>query len=111
MGQHVLAIENRNNLIIELHGIICDTSLASYKTDLSHNVDFFAEQNEETNAELKENNEQEVNKEGSSSDCKIDFSVSWYSSVPGRSNVNFNMRNLNRDQINFFNVVHKWARN
>ena len=49
--------------------------------------------------ELELNNAQEVNEEGSPSDCNIDIGVSEYSSVPADSDVKFNICSLNRDQI------------
>ena len=72
-------------------------------------LSFTHQVNKETNEELELNNAQEVNEEGSSSDCNIDFSVSGSSSVPADSEVNCNIRSLNRDQRNVFNAVHRWA--
>ena len=62
-------------------------------------MDSFAQQeNEETNEQLELNNAQEVNEEGSSSDCNIDFIVSGSSSVPADSDVNSNIRSSNRSK-------------
>ena len=69
------------------------------------------QENKETNEEFEKNNEQEVNKEGSTSDCNIEFSVSRPSSVPIDSDVSSNIHSLNRDQRNVLDVVHRWARN
>ena len=110
--QHVLEIVNRNKLIIEPHGDIVDSAFSSYKIDHPHNMDSFAQQeNEKTNTELELNNAQEVNEEVSSSDCNIDFSVLGSSSIPADSDVNSNIRSLNRDQRAVFDAVHKWAWN
>ena len=95
-------------MIIEPHGDIVDSAFSSYEIDHPHNMDSFAQQeNEETNEELELNNAQEVNEEGSSSDCNIDFRVSGSSSVPADSDVNSDIRSLNRDQRNVFDVVHR----
>ena len=64
-----------------------------------------------TNKELELNNTQEVDEKSSSSDCNNDFSVSESSSVPADSDVNSNIRSRNRDQINVFDTVHRWALN
>ena len=110
--QHVLEVVNRNNLIIEPNGDIVDSAFSVYKIDHPHNMDSFAQQeNEKTNEELELNNVQEVNEETSSSDCNIDPSVSGSSSVPADSDVNSNIPSLNRDQRNIFDAVHRWARN
>ena len=48
--QHVLEVVNRNKLIIEPHGGIVDSAFSIYKIDHPHNMDSFAQQeNEETN--------------------------------------------------------------
>ena len=70
-------------------------------------LSFTHQVNKETNEELELNNAQEVNEEGSSSDCNIDFSVSGSSSVPADSDVNSNIRSLNRDERNVFYAVHR----
>ena len=75
-------------------------------------MDSFAQlENEEMNEELEINNAQEVNEVGSSLDCNIDFSISGSSSVPANSDVNSNIRSLNRDRRNVFDAAHMWARN
>ena len=110
--QHVLQVVNWNKSIIESHRDIVDSTFSGFKIDQPHNMDSFAQQeNEETNEELELNNAQEVNEEGSSSDCNIDFSVTGSSSVPADSNVNSNICSLNRDQRNVSDTVHRWARN
>ena len=96
---HVLEVVNRNKSIIELHGDIVNAAFSSFKINQPHNMDSFAQQgNEETNEQLELNNAQEVNEEGSSSDCNIDFSVSGSSSVPADSDVNSNIRSSNRSK-------------
>ena len=83
IDQHVLETVNQNDLIIEPHEDIVDSVFSIYKIDHPHNMNLFSQQeSEETNEELEVNNVQEVNKEGSSSDCDIDFSVSGSSSIP-----------------------------
>ena len=110
--QHILEVVNWNKLIIEPDGDIVDSAFSIYKMDHLHNMDSFAQQeNEETKKELELNNTQEVTEETSSSDCNIDFSVSGTSSVPADCGVTCNIRSLNRDQRNVFDAVHRWARN
>lgn len=110
--QHVLDVLSRYKWITEPHGDIVDSAVSSFKIDQPNNMNSFAQQeNKETNEELKLNDAQEVNKEGSLSDCNIDFSASGCSSVPADSDVSSNIRSLNRDQRNVFDAVHRWAQN
>ena len=105
-------VVNRNKLITESHGDIIDSAFSIYKIDRPHNMDSFAQQeNEETNEELELNNAQEVNEATSSLDCNITFTVPGSSSVPADSDANSNICSLNRDQKNVFDAVHTWARN
>ena len=99
-------------MIIEPIEAIVFSAFSNHRIDLSHSMDSFAlQENEKTNQELEENNAQEVNEEGSSSDCNIDCSVSGSSCVPANSDVNSNIRSLKSDQKYVSDVVHWWARN
>ena len=55
--QHVLEVVNRNKTTMEPHGDIVDSVFSSFKINQPHNIDYFAQQeNEETNEELELNN-------------------------------------------------------
>ena len=57
IDQHVLEVVNQKKSIIEPHGDIVDSAFSSFKIDQPHNIDSFAQQeNEETNEELELNN-------------------------------------------------------
>ena len=55
--EHALEIVNQNKMIREPYGDIVDSAFSSYRIDLSHNMDSFAQkENKKTNEVLEENN-------------------------------------------------------
>ena len=54
IAQHVLEVVNGNKSIIKPYRDIVDSAFSSFKIDQSHNMDSFAQkENEETNEELE----------------------------------------------------------